>query len=154
MFYLTTWESLIGHSRWALPHYTEMGHSSSSFWGTASPGRGWNPRPHVPMALNIPEGHRGIGTNNKSSNTTQPVRMITSAFTLIDSSIIDFDFSPYWMLAFRRVSLTIETSWNLSKVSKRPCGVFNENLPQIWSKNIFVLFQTTNALNMFENYPT
>ena len=31
MHYLTTWESLIGHSRWALPHYTEMGHSSSSF---------------------------------------------------------------------------------------------------------------------------
>ena len=38
-----------------------MGHSSSSFWGTASPGRGSNPRPPVPMALNIPEGHRGIG---------------------------------------------------------------------------------------------
>ena len=65
VFYLTTWESLIGHSRWALPHYTEMGHSSSSFWGTASPGRGSNPRPPVPMALNIPEGHRGIGSQNK-----------------------------------------------------------------------------------------
>ena len=62
MFYLTTWESLIGHSRWALPHYTEMGHSSSSFWGTASLDRGSNPRPPVPMALNIPEGHRGIGS--------------------------------------------------------------------------------------------
>ena len=31
MFYLSTRESLIGHSRWALPHYTEMGHSSSIF---------------------------------------------------------------------------------------------------------------------------
>ena len=61
MFYLTTRESLIGHSRWALPHYTEMGHSSRSFWGTASPDRGSNPRSPVPMALNIPEGHRGIG---------------------------------------------------------------------------------------------
>ena len=29
--YLTTRESLIGHSGWAQPHYTEMGHSSSSF---------------------------------------------------------------------------------------------------------------------------
>ena len=27
MSYLTTRESLIGHSWWALPHYTEMGHS-------------------------------------------------------------------------------------------------------------------------------
>ena len=31
MSYLTTRESLIGHSGWALPHYTEMGYSSSSF---------------------------------------------------------------------------------------------------------------------------
>ena len=29
--WLATHSSLIGHSRWALPHYTEMGHSSSSF---------------------------------------------------------------------------------------------------------------------------
>ena len=71
MFYLTTWESLIGHSRWALPHYTEMGHSSSSFWGTASPDRGSNPRSPVPMALNIPEGHRGIGP---SVSNWQPKR--------------------------------------------------------------------------------
>ena len=28
--YLTTRESLIGHSRWILSHYTEMSHSSSS----------------------------------------------------------------------------------------------------------------------------
>ena len=64
LFYLTTRESLISHSRWALPHYTEMGHSSSSFWGTSSLGRGSNSRPPVPMALNIPEGHRGIGKFN------------------------------------------------------------------------------------------
>ena len=59
--YLTTQESLIGHSGWALPHYSEMGHSSSSFWGTASSGWGSNPRPPVPMTLNILESHRGIG---------------------------------------------------------------------------------------------
>ena len=64
--YLTTRESLIGHSGWALPHYTEMGHSSNSFLGTTSPVRGSNPRPPVPMALHIPEGHRGIGENNQS----------------------------------------------------------------------------------------
>ena len=56
---LNTQESLIGHSGWDLPHYTEMGHSSS-IWGRggkASPGRGSNPQPPVPVALNIPEGH-------------------------------------------------------------------------------------------------
>ena len=38
--YLTTRERLIGHSGWALSNYTEMGHSSGSFWGTTSPGQG------------------------------------------------------------------------------------------------------------------
>ena len=51
--YLTTRESLIAHSRWALQQHTEMGHSSSSFWGTAIFGRGYNPRLRVPMALNM-----------------------------------------------------------------------------------------------------
>ena len=60
MSYLTTRESLIGHSGWALPQYTEIGHSSSSFWGTASPGRDSNPRSPVPMALNISEGYRCV----------------------------------------------------------------------------------------------
>ena len=50
---VTTRESLIGHSMWALPHYTKMGHFSSSFWGTAGPGWVLNLRPSVPMALNI-----------------------------------------------------------------------------------------------------
>ena len=72
---ITTRESLIGHSRWALPHYTEMGHSStcSSFWGTAaaSPGRGSYRRPPVPMALNIPEGHRGVGCTTSVSEILQ-----------------------------------------------------------------------------------
>ena len=57
---LTTRESLTGHTGWALPLHAEMGHSSGSFWGTASSGWSSNPRPLVPMALNIPEGHRGI----------------------------------------------------------------------------------------------
>ena len=71
MSYLTTRESLIGHSGWAgaLSHYTEMDHSSSSFLGTASNGRGSNPRPSVPMALNIPEGHRGISPYRKKAIT-------------------------------------------------------------------------------------
>ena len=39
------------------PHYTEMGHSSSSFWGTASPGRGFhsvynNTRPDNMISIN------------------------------------------------------------------------------------------------------
>ena len=58
--YLTTRQSLIGHSGWALPHYTGMGHCSCSFLGNASPGWGSNLRPLVPMALKI-SGHKGIG---------------------------------------------------------------------------------------------
>ena len=82
--YITTRESLIGHSGWALPHYTEMGHSRSSFWGTASPGRGSNARPPVPMTLNI-SSHRRIGRFNPSQNSSpwhRPLSTVTKSIAM------------------------------------------------------------------------
>ena len=65
--YLTTRESITGHSGWVLilVHYTEIRNSCSNFWGIARRGRGSNQRPPIPMTVNTTKGHRRIGHLNE-----------------------------------------------------------------------------------------